>query len=266
MLHLQAGKKAIVIVQILFYLFFWNATSSQASNMINTAEQVSQSLLAVGTVKPNLRHQKKLEASRFLGTGFAIADGKQVVTSLHVVKQDFAKGERLAVILGKGRQLQVRSAEIILEDSLHDLAVLKITGEAIPTLSLAGSDLEPVGTGVGLSGFPLGINVGFYPVTHRGMIASVAPLASPMSSGEKMSAMYMRALRDGFLVYQLDATVLPGHSGSPVYSPDSGRVLGVVMGHLTLDMPNGKNLRRPSGISYIIPIRYLHDLLASINQ
>ncbi|MFV0279121.1 MAG: trypsin-like peptidase domain-containing protein, partial [Parahaliea sp.] len=127
---------------------------------------------------------------------------------------------------------------------------------------LAGRESQVAGTEVALSGFPLGLNVGIYPVVHRGIISSVTPLASPVSPGTGLSAMYLRALRDGFEVYQLDATVLPGHSGSPVYATDTGRVLGIAMGRLILGAGDGEQPQRPSGISYVVPVRYLHDLLA----
>ena len=70
----------------------------------------------------------------------------------------------------------------------------------------------------------------------------------------------MRRLSDSSLIYQLDAVAYPGNSGSPVYNPDSGEVIGVINKVLVRDTKESA-LSSPTGISYAIPVRYVHDLM-----
>jgi len=66
-----------------------------------------------------------------------------------------------------------------------------------------------------------------------------------------------------FRVYQLDATAYPGNSGSPLYDPETGEVLGV-MNMVFVKSTKENVLSDPSGISYAIPVEYLQRLLADL--
>jgi S1-C subfamily serine protease len=66
--------------------------------------------------------------------------------------------------------------------------------------------------------------------------------------------------RSPFSIYQLDGTAYPGNSGSPLYDPETGQVLGVI------NMVFVKGLKEtaitaPSGITYAIPVRHVQELL-----
>ena len=67
-------------------------------------------------------------------------------------------------------------------------------------------------------------------------------------------------IRDSYDVLQLDATAYPGNSGSPVYEQRSGKVVGVINSVL---VKGGKEaaIAKPSGISYAIPVQFVHALL-----
>lgn len=237
------------------------APLAQAQALEDVADTVGRSLVAVGTLRPGARSGSSPVAGRFLGTGFAVGDGKRVVTSLHVVDQSLPASERLAVFSGKGQRMELRSAHLEQSDELHDLAVLRVAGDSLPVLELGGDDWLAVGWDVAFGGFPLGVNTGMYPVTHRGIISAITPLATPVTRSEALSAAQLRALREGFMVYQLDATVLAGHSGSPVYDVASGRVVAVILGHLTQAPEDDPRAQRGSGISYAVPVTYLRELL-----
>jgi S1-C subfamily serine protease len=71
-----------------------------------------------------------------------------------------------------------------------------------------------------------------------------------------------RLSRGPFPVFQLDATAYPGNSGSPVYDPATGEVIGVV-NMVFVKGTKEAALERPSGITYAIPSRYLVELLKS---
>jgi S1-C subfamily serine protease len=71
----------------------------------------------------------------------------------------------------------------------------------------------------------------------------------------------IRRLTTGsFPVLQLDATAYPGNSGSPVYDPETGEVLGIV-NMVFVKGTKEAALTQPSGITYAIPARHLQALL-----
>ena len=69
--------------------------------------------------------------------------------------------------------------------------------------------------------------------------------------------------RDGVPVFQLDATAFPGNSGSPLYDPATGEVVGI-LNMVFVKATKESALTQPSGISYAIPSRFLIELLARL--
>jgi len=113
-----------------------------------------------------------------------------------------------------------------------------------------------------LMGFPIGGLLGFSHVTHRGTISAVTQLVPPQSGSRQLSAAAIRQVRDGGIdIYQLDALAYPGNSGGPVFDPHTGEVVGVLSMGLTRAGREGA-LSAPTGISYAIPVRHLHELMA----
>ena len=144
-------------------------------------------------------------------------------------------------------------------DADHDLALLRLSGASLPVVTFGNSGAVRDGQSIAFTGFPIGHALGFYPVTHRGIIASLTPIAIPSSSG-RLDPRVVRALSSPFVLFQLDTTAYPGHSGSPLYDAETGDVIGIVnMGMLkgTKDTAIGQ----PSGISFAVPARFLQDLI-----
>ena len=61
-------------------------------------------------------------------------------------------------------------------------------------------------------------------------------------------------------VFQLDATAYPGNSGSPLYHPDTGVVIGVI-NKVFVKESKENLLKEPSGITYAIPAKFAEALL-----
>jgi len=102
------------------------------------------------------------------------------------------------------------------------------------------------------------------PVTHRGIVSAITPIGIPQANSRDLDpALIRRLANDVFRVYQLDATAYPGNSGSPLYEPASGEVLGV-MNMVFVKSTKENVLSDPSGISYAIPVEYLQRLLAEL--
>ena len=70
----------------------------------------------------------------------------------------------------------------------------------------------------------------------------------------------MRLREGNYEVLQLDATAYPGNSGGPVLDADSGRDVGIV-NMVLVKAGRESALSSPTGISYAIPVRHLHELL-----
>ena len=228
----------------------------RANPLPDTVEKIRPSVVAVGTFQPTGSPRQ-----RFRGTGFVVTNGHLVVTNAHVLpdKLDARSNEKLAVFSGRGRTARYHPAKVLAEDRRRDLAILYIS-QPLPALKLASSTVVREGAEIALTGFPIGMTLGLYPVTHRGIIAAISPMAPPQSGSRNLSAKMIRAMRDPFDVLQLDATAYPGNSGSPVYDQRTGVVVGVVNSVLVKGTKESA-LEAPTGISYAIPVKFVHALL-----
>jgi S1-C subfamily serine protease len=224
-----------------------------------TIERIKASVVAVGTFQ-----RTRAPAYRFLGTGFAVGDGATIVTNAHVLPAtiDTDKLETIAILIaGQGREAQLRPATRGATDAAHDLALLRIEGAPLPALAVRDSDGVREGEAVLFTGFPIGNVLGPHPATHRGMVAAITPIAIPTAHSSQLDRRVVRQLASGpFPVFQLDATAYPGNSGSPVYMPDTGEVIGVV-NMVFVKGSKESALTQPSGITYAIPSRHLVGLM-----
>jgi S1-C subfamily serine protease len=221
---------------------------------------VKPSVVAVGTYKAT-------DSPRFgfRGSGFVVASGNLVVTNAHVLPDvipDGGIGGTLAVVVpGAGDDAtRLRTATLLDVDRAHDLAVLRIDGAPLPALALAG-DTAREGMEVAIMGFPIGGALGFTPVTHHGIIASITAIALPVPGADNLSAQAIRRLRSGsFDIYQLDATAYPGNSGGPVLDAQTGKVVAVINMVLVRGSKESA-IKYPSGISYAIPVHFVAELI-----
>ncbi len=203
----------------------------------------------------------------FRGSGFVVADGHLVVTNAHVLPAtpEAESGHRLAVLAqsaAPGREAgDLRFASLAAIDRVHDLAVLRLDGPPLQPLALASADRVAEGKSIALMGFPVGGALGFSPVTHRGIVASITTVALPAPNAAQLDPRAVARLRAGnFEVLQLDATAYPGNSGGPVLDADTGEVVGVV--NMVLVRGSRETaLSAPTGITYAIPVQHVHALL-----
>ena len=128
-------------------------------------------------------------------------------------------------------------------------------------MKLANSDAVREGQNIGFTGFPIGGALGFSPVTHRGIISSITPIALPGGNAQQINSRLIRQIKSGaFNIFQLDATAYPGNSGSPVFDVESGAVIGII-NMVFIKGSRESALSQPSGISYAIPTNFLKQLL-----
>ena len=237
---------------------FLSASPLWAGELAKTIENIKPSIVGVGTVQRTRSPQVN-----FLGTGFVLDDGFHVVTNAHVVPEalDIANKESYIVITGKGSEPELRAATIAAIDKDHDLALLKISGTALPAMELGDASKVREGQTLIFTGFPIGMILGFYPVTHRAMVSAITPIILPAHNSRQLNAKMIGQLqKPRFAVFQLDGTAYPGSSGSPLYDPETGLVYGVI-NMVFVKGTKEAALSNPSGITYAIPGTYIRGLL-----
>ncbi|HOE42859.1 MAG TPA: serine protease [Rhodoferax sp.] len=239
--------------------------TSVHADLVKTIAQVKPSVVIVGTYKVTNSPRFSLR-----GTGFVLAEGNSpdsnlVVTNAHVLQRPAEEDTEAAMVVQvrKGlTDLQMRAVTVLEVDSLHDLALLRFDGPAVPGLVLRNSDTVREGQAVAFMGFPIGGALGFSPVTHRGTVSSIAAAVLPPPTAQHLNAQAIRSLRTGssFDIFQLDGTAYPGNSGGPLFDPDTAELLGVV-NMVLIKGARESALTNPSGISYAIPSRFVAQLL-----
>jgi len=232
-----------------------------SAELADTVEKVKPSVVGVGVYTPTGHPKNVLK-----GSGFVIGNGRYVVTNHHVVPDtlDIKLLQEMAVFVGSGKTATVRKASLIASSQRHDLALLKIEGTPLPALPLAGEKYIREGESIAFTGFPIGAVLGLYPVTHRGIIAAITPTITPVDDVRQLSISMLKKLRDPFMVYQLDATAYPGNSGSAMYHASTGEVVGII-NKVFVQESKEAVISKPSGITYAIPVKYLHQLLKANN-
>jgi S1-C subfamily serine protease len=227
------------------------------ANFVDIVKKIKPSVVGIGIHTPTSRPQNVLR-----GTGFVIGDGHYIVTNNHVLPDELDETllQKMAVFVGSGKTATVREAKIVGTSSYYDLALLKIKGPALPAIKLGSGDFYPDGSYIAFTGFPIGAVLGLYPVTHRGIIASITPTVIPAVSAGQITLKMLKRMRDPYLVYQLDATAYPGNSGSAMYDMETGEVIAII-NKVFVQETKESVISKPSGITYAIPVKYLHEFL-----
>ncbi len=232
-------------------------TCLSRADVADTLPTIKPGVVGVGTFHPTRSPRAGLT-----GTGFVVGDGKHVVSCAHIFNGilDTEKNETWAVLTGRDRQVTVRKASIVARDLDSDLILLKIDGDALPALKLAQSDTVREGTQLYFTGYPIGSILGLNPSTHRAGLAAIVPVYTPVPHASQLSSRTLKQAQAPFEIYELDSIAYPGNSGSPVWNPDTGEVVGVV-NSVFVKGSKETALSAPSGISYAIPVKFVRNLL-----
>lgn len=228
-------------------------------DLSNTIEAVKPSVVGVGTFQ-----KTRSPSVSFMGTGFVVGNGSLIVTNAHVIPKvmNVDRMESLVVIVARGdKEQELRAAVQVALDTEHDLALLQISGSVLPAMELGDSGTVREGQMFAFTGFPIGMILGFHPVTHRGMLSSITPVVLPALNSRQLDVKVIAQLqKSAYTVFQLDGTAYPGNSGSPLYDPETGIVYGIINKVLIKGIKESA-LSHPSGITYAIPSNYMRTLL-----
>jgi S1-C subfamily serine protease len=234
------------------------------ANPVDVIQRVKGSIVAVGTYEKSRSPALALSA-----TGFVVGDGSLVATNAHAVPAILDSERREALVVAvpgatPTSPVQVRGAKTLAIDEEHDLALLRIDGAKLPALSLGDSSRVREGQTFLLTGFPITPVLYLIPATHRAMVSALTPIAIPTSNARELEPRTIKRLSSSpYSVIQLDGTAYPGNSGSPLYDPDTGEVVGVV-NMVYVKGTRETALTQPSGIAYAMPAQPLKNLLQSV--
>ncbi len=242
------------------------------------------------------------------GTGFIVNEGGYIVTALHVLSffdnvHGFSVGGHMYPA-GRNRLLVgiplpntdtgslkirgsflVTSFTVVDTDSAHDLALLKIERRSF-VLGAARSGTADVATfsivrpedgeKLAVSGYPLGKNV---LVTTSGAVASSWGYEDTNVPLFGRPGLTVPGIKDIFLV---DLHLNHGNSGGPVYSIETGAVVGMADAYAlednvmlapspgdkpdpAFDSTSGRALMTNAGLGIVVPARYVANLLKKNN-
>lgn len=173
------------------------------------------------------------------GTGFVVDANGLILTNRHVVSQTdvtyrvyFPDGRRyLATVVGR--------------DKLEDLALVKINGDKLPTLSFGDSDKLKIGQ----TAVAIGNSLGRYPNTvTRGIISGIS---RSITAGDELTGQ-QESLDN---VIQTDAEINLGNSGGPLLN-SSGHVIGIS----TAIEESGR------GVGFAIPINSAKKVISTYQK
>ncbi len=206
----------------------------EESSTIDVVNKVSPAVVSVviRTVSFN-RYSGPSSTNQGIGTGFIVSSDGLIVTNSHVV---YDTSGQYAVVLKDGTTYNVKTVN---QDSVSDLAILKIDATNLPTVTLGDSENIKVGQTAIAIGNALGR---FDNTVTKGVISGVARELQAASPTGDINT-YENAI-------QTDASLNPGNSGGPLLN-SAGEVVGINVATASAE-----------NINFAIPINNLKPILA----
>jgi len=215
-------------------------SASRRTAIVTAAERIAPAVVSVNIVKRERQTSgmwglffapRQFERTvQGLGSGFVISKDGLVITNQHVV----SGADQIVVTTRDGTDYP---AQLLGEDPLSDIAVLRIKGDDLPTATIGSSRSLVIGEWVIAIGNPFGYLFGnSEPTVTAGVVSGVGRNLLP--SGDQ-TGVYVDMI-------QTDAAINPGNSGGPLVNA-VGDVVGVNSSILTRSGGS-------EGIGFAIPI------------
>ncbi|MFL5790448.1 MAG: S1C family serine protease [Actinomycetota bacterium] len=179
------------------------------------AQVVSQTLPAVVNVTTDILTPQG-QTGVGVGTGFIVRSDGIVVTNCHVVEG----GTKITVSTSASTP-QKYDARVIGGDCEHDLAVLKINGNDMPTVPLGNSSDLVLGQRVIAIGYALALEGG--PTVTTGIVSALDRSVQVQDPNCTVCKNFSRTYSN---VVQTDAAINHGNSGGPLLNMQ-GQVVGI---------------------------------------
>lgn len=257
--HFIAAGRALLVCLLAGFCFLPVQRAQAHEPLVGVVARIKGALVGIAPFAPLSNR-----ATQLSGTGFAVGDGSYIITNAHVVEPDDPKIKQALIgIVPVGLTATQRTLTLVATDPVHDLALLKIDGPPLePVMLHSEPTMAADGAEIAATGFPIGAVLGPVPSTVRGIVSARTPNISPQPTTRTLDSALLSAPR--FLIYQLDLTVYPGYSGSPLYLSGTGEVIGIINA-TRIKSTKERVISDPSGISYAIPSTFIRALMARHN-
>jgi S1-C subfamily serine protease len=156
------------------------------------------------------------EQGQGVGTGFIIRPNGVIVTNCHVVQG----ASRITVFTSEDKPTRY-DAHVIGGDCEHDVAVLQVAAEGLPTIGFGSSTDLDLGQQVVAVGYALALEGG--PSVTSGIVSS---LDRTIEVQDPQCTVCSNGVRTYSEVIQTDAAINHGNSGGPLVDM-AGRVVGI---------------------------------------
>jgi serine protease Do len=175
--------------------------------------------------------QPRTRVERGTGSGFITDANGVILTNAHVIEG----ADRVVVTLKDGRELP---GQVLGEDPLTDVAVIRVEARNLPTVELGNSDRLRPGEWAIAIGNPLGLDN----TVTAGIISATGRSSAQIRVPDK---------RVSFI--QTDAAINPGNSGGPLLN-QRGQVIGM----------NTAIIGGAQGLGFAIPINTAQRIAAEL--
>ncbi|MEO8634070.1 MAG: trypsin-like peptidase domain-containing protein [Gemmatimonadales bacterium] len=225
-------------------------TATRRTAIVEAAEKVSPAVVSI-TVTSRRQAQAQTPFDLFFvpqspreqqsfGTGFIIRPDGTILTNQHVV----SGADKIIVSLPDGTD---HPAQLLGEDALTDIAVIRVDRTGLPTVKTGTSGDLMIGEWVIALGNPFAYLLGnAEPTVTAGVVSAVHRNLLP---GRDQSGLYLDMI-------QTDASINPGNSGGPLTNA-LGEVVGV---NSSIFTQNGGSV----GLGFAIPIERALRVAAEI--
>ena len=220
-------------MRFLCFIFFTCITfpaCSQIQPQTVTIPEIGSSIYLQNSLLDSLNNSKRMINS---GTGFIITNDGHIITCYHVVKG----AREVQIALGS----KIYAAQIIREDPLNDLALLKINGY-FQALAFASEPLAEMGQDVFTIGYPNIELQGVNPKFTKGSISSLS------------------GFQDDTRYYQISVPVQPGNSGGALLN-EEGDIIAIVVSGLKAMASARTFVNIPQSVNYAIKAIYAKTMI-----
>ncbi|HEY8362428.1 MAG TPA: trypsin-like peptidase domain-containing protein [Tissierellaceae bacterium] len=208
-------------------------TTEEIFAVTAVAKKAMSSVVGITTVQ-QVRDLFWVRDVEGVGSGVIVHSNGYILTNSHVVADGKAKS--ITVILENGDKLK---GEILWNDSVLDLAIVKVNAKNLPAAELGDSDSLQVGDLAVAIGNPLGLDF------QRSVTSGV------------ISGLHRSIKVDEYNVIddliQTDASINQGNSGGPLLN-SKGQVIGI----------NTAKIQTAEGLGFAIPINLIKPVIEEV--
>ncbi len=256
------------------------------TSLSNTYEKVKPSIVAFTKKYMIATNSNKLTEAQIsfppvLGTGFIINENGIIVTNDHIAEQlkkninlpftpknECIHSATMFKITNKGlaqipldileiyQRKSFKTDKIYFEPEKPDIAFVLVKVKGLPALEL-DTKAQQEGIEVASAGYPIGIDAPvaqgwlqqITPTLQKGIISVVFPFQQAFPHA-----------------YAINIMVQSGASGSPVFLPENGKVIGIINNSLNeyIISDNNNFYNIPAHISYVIPSYHIYNFYKDV--